>query len=149
MPLFRRSMTRWWPLATHLSPSSDPSWKSRPLLPTKPCRTTSTLIRKSYMVAGQVGASHHSTICQAYQADVLKEMDEGAVQRYFFLLDAPISQSSNRSVALDSLHNPIRLHTSVLSQPPCFDRVHFTAINSKLEASVLQQESPHSSSRVL
>ncbi len=35
-------------------PSLAPSWKSRPLLPSKPCRTTS-----------------------AYQADVLKEMDEG------------------------------------------------------------------------
>ncbi len=37
-------------LASHLSPSLAPSWKSRPLLPTKPCRTTSALIGKSYMV---------------------------------------------------------------------------------------------------
>ncbi len=34
-------------LASHLSPSLAPSWKSRTLLPTKPSRTTSTLIRKS------------------------------------------------------------------------------------------------------
>ncbi len=27
-------------LAVHLSPTSAPSWKSRPLLPSKPCRTT-------------------------------------------------------------------------------------------------------------
>ncbi len=31
-------------LASHLSPSLAPSWKSRPLLPSKPCRTTSALI---------------------------------------------------------------------------------------------------------
>ncbi len=65
-------------LASHLSPSLVPSWKSRPLLPTKPCRTTSALIRKSYIVAGQAGMALHTiAIFQAYQADVLKEMDEG------------------------------------------------------------------------
>ncbi len=31
-------------LASHLSPSLAPSWKSRPLLPSKPCRATSALI---------------------------------------------------------------------------------------------------------
>ncbi len=45
-------------LASHLSPSLAPSWKSRPLLP-----------------AGM--ALHTMAILQAYQADVLKEMDEG------------------------------------------------------------------------
>ncbi len=65
-------------LASHLSPSVAPSWKSRPLLPTKPCRTTSALIGKSYITAGQAGmALHAMAIIQAYQADVLKEMDEG------------------------------------------------------------------------
>ncbi len=65
-------------LASHLSPSLAPSWKSRPLLPTKPCRTTSALIGKSYIAAGQAGmALHTMAILQAYQADVLKEMDEG------------------------------------------------------------------------
>ncbi len=38
-------------LASHLSPSLAPSWKSRPLLPSKPCRTTSALIGKSYIAA--------------------------------------------------------------------------------------------------
>ncbi len=53
-------------------------WKSRPLLPSKPCRTTSALIGKSYIAAGQAGmALHTMAILQAYQADVLKEMDEG------------------------------------------------------------------------
>ncbi len=65
-------------LASHLSPSLAPSWKSRPLLPTKPCRTPSALIGKSYIAAGQAGmALHTKAILQAYQADVLKEMDEG------------------------------------------------------------------------
>ncbi len=69
-------------LASQLSPSLAPSWKSRPLLPTKPCRTTcrttSALIVKSYIAAGQAGmALHTMAILQAYQADVLKEMDEG------------------------------------------------------------------------
>ncbi len=55
-----------------------PSWKSHPLLPSKPCRTTSALIGRSYMVAGQLGAALHTmAILQAYQAEVLKEMDEG------------------------------------------------------------------------
>ncbi len=48
---------RWsrilWP--RNLSPSLAPSWKSRPLLPSKPCRTTSALIGKSYIAAGQAG----------------------------------------------------------------------------------------------
>ncbi len=65
-------------LASHLSPSLAPSWKFRPLLPSKPCRTTSALIGKSYIAAGQAGmALHTMAILQAYQADVLKEMDEG------------------------------------------------------------------------
>ncbi len=65
-------------LASHLSPSLAPSWKSRPLLPSKLCRTTSALIGKSYIAAGQAGmALHTMAILQAYQADVLKEMDEG------------------------------------------------------------------------
>ncbi len=65
-------------LASHLSPSLAPSWKSRPLLPSKPCRTTSALIGKSYIAAGQAGmALHTMAILQAYQPDVLKEMDKG------------------------------------------------------------------------
>ncbi len=69
---------RWlrilWPHIFH------PLWLllSRPLLPSKPCRTTSALIGKSYIAAGQAGmALHTMAILQAYQADVLKEMDEG------------------------------------------------------------------------
>ncbi len=39
-------------LASHLSPSLAHSWKSCPLLPTKPYRTTSSLIGKFYITAG-------------------------------------------------------------------------------------------------
>lgn len=46
-------------LVSHLLLSSAPSLKSRPLLPTKPCRTTSALIGKSYMAAGQAGMALH------------------------------------------------------------------------------------------
>ncbi len=47
-------------LASHLSPSLEPSWKSRPLFPTKPCRTTSALIGKSYITgrSGRYGPLH-------------------------------------------------------------------------------------------
>ncbi len=47
-------------LASHLSPSLAPSWKSRPLLPTKPCRSTSALIGKSYITASQAGMALHT-----------------------------------------------------------------------------------------
>ncbi len=48
-------------------PSLAPSWKSCPLLPSKPCRTTSALIGKSYIAAGQAGmALHTMAILQAY-----------------------------------------------------------------------------------
>ncbi len=66
---------RWsrilWPPIFH------PLWLP-PLLPSKPCRTTSALIGKPYIAAGQAGMTLHTmAILQAYQADVLKEMDEG------------------------------------------------------------------------
>ncbi len=65
-------------LDSHLSPSLAPSWKSCPLLRTKSCRTTPAIIGKSYIAAGQAGmALHTMAILQAYQADVLKKMDEG------------------------------------------------------------------------
>ncbi len=64
-------------LASHLSPSLAPSWKSRPLLPTKPCRTTFALIGKSYIAAGQAGMTLHTmAILQAYQADASKRKQE-------------------------------------------------------------------------
>ncbi len=54
-------------LAAHLAPNSAPSWKSRHLLPSKPCRFTSSLVWKSYMASGQAAAMLHSMgVLQAY-----------------------------------------------------------------------------------
>ena len=65
-------------LAEHLAPNSATAWKSRPLLPSKACRVTSSLVGKSYMAAGQAAASLHSmAVLQAYQAELLKDLDEG------------------------------------------------------------------------
>lgn len=46
-------------LAGHLSPGSASSVK-KPALPTKPCRTTSTLVRKAFQASGQADAVLHT-----------------------------------------------------------------------------------------
>ncbi len=64
-------------LASYLSPGVASSLKA-PALPTKPLRTTSALVGKGYIAAGQAGACLHTmAVLQAYQADLLKELDEG------------------------------------------------------------------------
>ncbi|KAI2645311.1 Transposon Ty3-G Gag-Pol polyprotein [Labeo rohita] len=64
-------------LASYLSPGSASSLKA-PALPTKPLRVTSALVGKGYTAAGQAGACLHTmSVLQAYQADLLKELDEG------------------------------------------------------------------------
>ncbi|KAI2667130.1 Transposon Ty3-G Gag-Pol polyprotein [Labeo rohita] len=64
-------------LASYLSPGSASSLKA-PALPTKPLRVTSALFGKGYTAAGQAGACLHTmSVLQAYQADLLKELDEG------------------------------------------------------------------------
>ncbi len=52
----------------------------------------------------------------------------------------PYLEGSVGSVALDTSYDPVRLHTSICSQPPHFNGVLLTAVNSASEASVLQQE---------
>ncbi len=53
-------------LASHLSPSLAPSWKSRPLLPSSRVGPISALIGKYYIAAGQAGmALHTMAILQA------------------------------------------------------------------------------------
>lgn len=65
--------------STHLSPSSVLSWKSQPTILSNPCRTMWSLVGNSYMGAGQVGTVLHTlVVLQVYQADVLKEIDEGS-----------------------------------------------------------------------
>ncbi|KAL0159107.1 hypothetical protein M9458_047183, partial [Cirrhinus mrigala] len=64
-------------LASYLSPESASSLKA-PVLPSKPLRVTSALVGKGYTAAGQAGACLHTmSVLQAYQADLLKELDEG------------------------------------------------------------------------
>ncbi len=62
-------------LAEHLAPNSATAWKSLPLLPSKPCRVKSSLVRESYSAAGQT--LHSMAVFQAYQVELLKELDEG------------------------------------------------------------------------
>lgn len=48
------------------------------VLPTKPVRTTSALVGKAYSAAGQAAACLHTmSLMQAYQAELLGELDEG------------------------------------------------------------------------
>ncbi|XDV15099.1 hypothetical protein PO909_015239 [Leuciscus waleckii] len=64
-------------LAGYLSPEAASSLKA-PALPSKPCRDTSALVGRAYMAAGRAGSCLHSmAILQAYQADLLKDFDEG------------------------------------------------------------------------
>ncbi len=64
-------------LASYLSPDVASSLKA-PVLPTKPCRVTSSLVGRAYIAAGRAGACLHTmALMQAYQADFLKDLDEG------------------------------------------------------------------------
>ncbi len=64
-------------LASYLAPGAASSLKA-PVLPTKPLRGSSVLLGKGYAAAGQAGACLHTmAVLQAYQADLLKELDEG------------------------------------------------------------------------
>ncbi|KAL0149575.1 hypothetical protein M9458_055102 [Cirrhinus mrigala] len=64
-------------LASYLSPGAASSLRA-PTLPSKPLRTTSALVGKEYTAAGQAGACLHTmSVLQAYQADLVKEIDEG------------------------------------------------------------------------
>ncbi len=66
-------------LASYLSPESSSSIKS-PILPTKPVRITSALVEKAYSAAGQAAACLHTmSLLQAYQAELLIDLDEGEV----------------------------------------------------------------------
>ncbi len=63
-------------LASYLSPIAASSLKA-PSLPSKLLRTTSALVGKGYTAADQAGACLHTmSVLQAYQADLMKEMDE-------------------------------------------------------------------------
>ncbi|KAL0150471.1 hypothetical protein M9458_054288 [Cirrhinus mrigala] len=64
-------------LASYLSPGAASSLKA-PTLPSKPLRTTSSVVGKGYSAAGQAGACLHTmSLLQAYQADLLKGLADG------------------------------------------------------------------------
>ncbi len=68
-------------LASYLSPESSSSARP-PVLPTYPVRTTSALVGKAYSAAGQAAACLHTlfmSLSQAYQAELLADLDEGKV----------------------------------------------------------------------
>ncbi len=64
-------------LAGFISPGGAFSLKA-PVLPSKPLLTSSALVGKVCTAAGQTGGCLHTmAVLQAYQADLLKEVDEG------------------------------------------------------------------------
>ncbi|KAL0163894.1 hypothetical protein M9458_039647, partial [Cirrhinus mrigala] len=63
-------------LASYLSPGTALSLKA-PTLPSKPLQTTLALVGKGYTAVGQAGACLHTmSVLQAYQADLLKKLEE-------------------------------------------------------------------------
>ncbi len=64
-------------LASYLS-RSVPSTLKAPALPSKALKDTSRLNGRAYAAAGQAGAALHTmSVLQAYQADLLKDLDQG------------------------------------------------------------------------
>ncbi len=54
------------------------TWRNRPHLPSKACRTTGALVAKAYSAAGQAASALHAmVILQVHQAKALKQMQAG------------------------------------------------------------------------
>ncbi|KAI2645010.1 2-oxoisovalerate dehydrogenase subunit beta [Labeo rohita] len=111
---------------SHLSPDTASSLKA-PTLPSKLLRTTSVQVGKGYTATGQAGSCLHTmSVLQAYQADLLKELDESDEIRKdditelrrttdfstvygspekdrVFLLDAPLAPSGLFGDAINSV----------------------------------------------
>ncbi|MGL5882283.1 MAG: hypothetical protein ACRCY0_03465, partial [Synechococcus elongatus] len=63
--------------ANYLVAGRAPTLKA-PVLPSKPLKVTSRLNGRAYAAAGQAGAALHTmAVLQAYQADLLKDLDQG------------------------------------------------------------------------
>ncbi len=169
-------------LASHLSPSLAPSWKSRPLLPSKPCRTTSTLIifpplqlvhsPPASCMLGDTAVSLlqctepvPATRQPSTSLSIILNKDaEGSPSRWRVpllpgLLDTPpqvcLPLHDTLIPLSHFLHEWERLPGVSLwvlrtirtgytlqfgKNPPRFDGVHLTVVNSASKASVLQQE---------
>ncbi len=63
-------------VVAHLCPSAR-GWKSVLSLPSKPCCTTSHIVDKAYVAAGQAASAIHTmAVLQAFQAKMLQTLDE-------------------------------------------------------------------------
>ncbi|ROL54791.1 hypothetical protein DPX16_23237 [Anabarilius grahami] len=68
-------------VAAHLCPPAAVGWKTKRALPSKPCRTTSTLAGRAYSSAGQAASALHSmAIFQVFQAKLLRSLDESGIE---------------------------------------------------------------------
>ncbi|ROL55046.1 hypothetical protein DPX16_20307 [Anabarilius grahami] len=72
-------------VAAHLCPPTAVGWKTKRALPSKPCRTTSTLAGRAYTSAGQAASALHTmAIFQVFQAKLLRSLDESGVDEPAF-----------------------------------------------------------------
>ncbi|CAM4597767.1 unnamed protein product [Leuciscus chuanchicus] len=63
-------------IATHLCPPSA-GRRTKPVLPSKACRMTSTLLARTFSAAGQAASALHTmATLQIFQGDLLRKMDE-------------------------------------------------------------------------
>ncbi|ROK16092.1 hypothetical protein DPX16_22710 [Anabarilius grahami] len=67
-------------VSAHLCPPAAVGWKTKRALPSKPCRTTSTLVGRAYTSAGQAASALHTmAIFQVFQAKLLRSLDESGI----------------------------------------------------------------------
>ena len=68
-------------VAAHLCPPSA-RWRSKTALPSKACRTTSAFVSRAFSAAGQAASALHTmAVLQVLQADLLRQLDEGELDR--------------------------------------------------------------------
>ncbi|ROL09262.1 hypothetical protein DPX16_5329 [Anabarilius grahami] len=71
--------------AAPLCPPAAVGWKTKRALPSKPCRTTSTLAGRAYTSAGQAASALHTmAIFQVFQAKLLRSLDESGADEPAF-----------------------------------------------------------------
>ncbi len=138
-------------MASHLSPSLAPSWKSRPLLPSKPRRTTSEPVpatRQPSTSLSAIPSKDAEGFPSRWRVPLLPGLLDTQSQVCLTLHDTliPLSYFLHEWERLPgvSLWVLRTIRTGYTLQfgknPPRFDGVHLTVVNSAAKASVLQQE---------